>query len=202
MWNGLVQYSNDWQIWYKIPRWIIWAAELRFLPPFVGWASPNRKEVLSCHRKPQDSSFTSFNRRQEVGSRSSGHLFMYRYINSWYAIHFYFLMLIFHITMHLLPTARYEVWQLQKKYFPLCFSKKLSHTASAISSANMSSFWAHIDIIDTTALSILTWMIPIMWRLSEFTNITINWQQQLKVPRAGLYWLASMLVTPYPQSVK
>lgn len=174
MWNGLVQYSNDWQTWYKIPRWLIRVAGLWFLLPFVGWASPNRKEILSCHRKSWDSSFTSFNRRQEIRSRILGHHFMYRYITCWYAIHFYFLMLIFNITMCLLSTARYEVWQLQKKYFPQRYCKQLSHTASAISSVNMSSFWACTDIADTMTFSILTRVIPVMWCLSKFTNITIN----------------------------
>lgn len=67
------------------------AAGLWFLPPFMGWASPNRKGVLSCNRKLQDSIFISFNRRQEIRSRILSHLFMYRCINSWYAIHFWFL---------------------------------------------------------------------------------------------------------------
>lgn len=79
MWSGLVQYPNDWQTWYKNPREITWATGLRFLPPFMGWASPNRKEVLSCHWKLQDSSFTSFNRRQEIRSRILGHLYVQIY---------------------------------------------------------------------------------------------------------------------------
>lgn len=171
MWNGLVQYSNDWQTWYNIPRWIIRAAGLWFLPPFMGWASPNRRGVLSCHQKPQESSFTSFNRRQEIRSRILGHLFMYKYINSWYAIHFYFLMLIFNITMRLLPTARSKCDNRKRIIFHNATPR---NTASAINGAIMSSFWAYTNTADTTALSMLTWTIPIMLHLSKFTNVTIN----------------------------
>lgn len=69
-------------------------------------------------------------------------------------------MLVFIISMCLLFTGKYKVWQLQKKYLSQLYSKKPSDTAGAISSASLGTYWSHMDITDTTALSVLTWMIP------------------------------------------
>lgn len=153
----------------------------------MGWASSNRKEVLNCHQKPQDRSFLSFRKGQKVRSRILVH-----YIQIYKYHIFVFSMLIFIITMCLVSTGKYRVWQLQKKYFSQFYSKKLSDISDAIGSGH----WADFLILNEHHRhhSIrCTNLIDSHCFLSKFNNIAINWEQLLTSPSCCLDWLGNVL---------
>lgn len=194
IWNGLVQYSNDWQTWYKIPKWIIWAAGLWFLPPFMGWASPNRKGVLSCNRQLQDSSLISFNRRWEIRSNILGHLFIYRCINFWYAIHFCFLCwsLILLCVFSVLLEMGYD--NCKRSIFPnATLSNSLIHPVLSVVL-----IWA-ISELTLTSVTPRHYVYQPEWFPICITSVNLLTLLQtnssaMEVPHAGLYWFRNMLV--------